>query len=497
MAVTEQQLEAAKVKFISNTGFLEAIVQSDDTTDVAIGNNKTLQSVAKLYKQITATYVALEVSGNKDKSNGYVGLTGYNINLYNSDGTIKSAITTATTLARTWTLPDKSGTFAFTSDITLTALGLNNVNNTSDANKPISTAQATAFAARELLANKAVDFLTVDNTKFPSVQAVKTYVDNATTGLLNDRGNWSASGGNYPNAGGSGTAGAIRKGDFYYINVAGNLGGVVVNVGDSVRAMVDAPGQTAGNWNILESNIGYVPENVTSKDATGGYAGLTLFKLNVMNAAGNIKSFLTTVATAARTYTFPDKDGTVAMVSDITATSTGVNTGDETNATLLQKLGITTSFSNGVLSTVLTALGAGSNAAIAATDTILQALAKLQAQIKAVPYDFMGFTPSKPGVSAKVLYVQTGRAFTIPANFTGSRVKSMTAAAAATVWTISKNGTSVGTFSWAVGATVPTLATTGGTAISFVAGDELLITAGSTQDSTLADIGVHILANIT
>ena len=67
----------------------------------------------------------------------------------------------------------------------------------------------------------------------------------------------------------------------------------------------------------------------TDKDASGGVAGLTLFKLNLRNAANTITSFFTTAATVARTWTLPDKDGTVAMTSDITGTNSGTNTGDQ------------------------------------------------------------------------------------------------------------------------------------------------------------------------
>lgn len=58
-------------------------------------------------------------------------------------------------------------------------------------------------------------------------------------------------------------------------------------------------------------------QNLSLKDATGGYVGLTLFKINFKNALNTFTSFLTNSNTAARTYTFPDKDGTVAMTSDI------------------------------------------------------------------------------------------------------------------------------------------------------------------------------------
>lgn len=58
-------------------------------------------------------------------------------------------------------------------------------------------------------------------------------------------------------------------------------------------------------------------EEKLNKDASGGYAGLTLFKLNLRNAANTITSWFTNANTIARTYTLPDKDGTVAMTSDI------------------------------------------------------------------------------------------------------------------------------------------------------------------------------------
>lgn len=83
-------------------------------------------------------------------------------------------------------------------------------------------------------------------------------------------------------------------------------------------------------------------QNTSAKDASSGYPGLTLFKLNLRNAANTVTSWFTTAATAARTWTMPDKDGTVAMLSDITGTNSGTNTGDETAATIKTKLGIST-----------------------------------------------------------------------------------------------------------------------------------------------------------
>lgn len=123
----------------------------------------------------------------------------------------------------------------------------------------------TRFSLKENISNKAIDFTTVNNTLYPTVLAVKTYADGLVVGLLNDRGSYDASTNLYPSTGGSGTGGAIKKGNLWAISVPGTLGGVAVGVGDWIRALIDSPGQTASNWGIVEGNFGYVPENVANK----------------------------------------------------------------------------------------------------------------------------------------------------------------------------------------------------------------------------------------
>ena len=69
-----------------------------------------------------------------------------------------------------------------------------------------------------------------------------------------------------------------------------------------------------GSGNITVAGAG--DEYQANKDSTNGYAGLTALKLNLKNAANTFTSFFTNSNTAARTYTFQDKTGTVAMTSD-------------------------------------------------------------------------------------------------------------------------------------------------------------------------------------
>jgi hypothetical protein len=72
------------------------------------------------------------------------------------------------------------GTGASTAAAAKTNLALNNVDNTSDVNKPISTLTQTALNAKENTANKSITTtLGTSDVLFPTQNAVKTYVDAA------------------------------------------------------------------------------------------------------------------------------------------------------------------------------------------------------------------------------------------------------------------------------------------------------------------------------
>ena len=77
--------------------------------------------------------------------------------------------------------------------------------------------------------------------------------DTADSMSLNHfRGAYDASGNTYPASGGSGTSGVIHAGDHWYMSVidSGLAGGPWV-VGTILLALIDTPGQTAGNWRIF------------------------------------------------------------------------------------------------------------------------------------------------------------------------------------------------------------------------------------------------------
>ena len=73
--------------------------------------------------------------------------------------------------------------------------------------------------------------------------------------------------------------------------------------------------RTQTNTNF--SNLNTDKQETSGKDATGWYAGLTLFKINFKNVANTFTSFFTNSNTDARTYTFQDRDGTIADNTDL------------------------------------------------------------------------------------------------------------------------------------------------------------------------------------
>lgn len=94
------------------------------------------------------------------------------------------------------------------------------------------------------------------STKIANMAAVQAAIAAGVVGLLKYRGTYNASGNAFPSTGGSGAAGAIKQGDFWIVSTGGTLGGQAVTTDDLVIAKVDTPGSTAGNWDVLDHDIG-------------------------------------------------------------------------------------------------------------------------------------------------------------------------------------------------------------------------------------------------
>lgn len=214
-------------------------------------------------------------------------------------------------------------------------VGLGNVDNTSDLDKPISDATQSAL----------------------DLKADITYVDGLVVGLLDDRGSYDASTNLFPSTGGSGAGGIILKGDLWFVSVEGVLGGIQVNIGDSFRALIDTPGQTASNWSVLEGNLGYVPENISNKQdslAIDG-TGTKYATVDAVNSGLNSKQETLVSGTNIKTINgnslVGSGDLSIQTINTVkTITSSSLSTQDITG--FLTYLNAVTSFSIGLNETV-------------------------------------------------------------------------------------------------------------------------------------------------
>lgn len=148
-------------------------------------------------------------------------------------------------------------------------------------------------------------------------------------------------------------------------------------------------------WNAKQNALGFTPENIANKGATNGYAPLdatTKIPAVYLPATDAISEGITNLYfTAARVRTVVLTGLSLATGGAITATDTilvafGKLQNQITNlSTSAVAEGSNLYFTTArVLATALTGYVVGSNAVLAATDTILAAFGKVQAQITAI-----------------------------------------------------------------------------------------------------------------
>jgi hypothetical protein len=107
------------------------------------------------------------------------------------------------------------------------------------------------------------------------------------------------------------------------------------------------------------------------------------------------------------------------------------------------------------------------------------------------PYDIHATFNGRPDSGITLVRVIVPRTTTFPAGLTGSYAKSEIAATAASSFPLTKNGASIGSVDWGVGATSATF--TFASQQVFAAGDILELTAPAVVDVTLADLGFTLV----
>lgn len=95
-------------------------------------------------------------------------------------------------------------------------------------------------------------------------------------------------------------------------------------VDDRLVVMEENAGLQAEQIDSLQEQVD-LKEDKSDKDTVNGYVGLDSWKIKFRNLANTFTSFFQNAATAARTYTFPDKDITVAGTDDVATALASAN----------------------------------------------------------------------------------------------------------------------------------------------------------------------------
>jgi hypothetical protein len=174
-----------------------------------------------------------------------------------------------------------------------------------------------------------------DNTHVMTSATTQTAITNAITADVSLRGQYDASTNLFPTTGGSGPAGGVAKGDYWFIQVGGSPGGVSVVPGNTITALVLIPGQTSSNWFINRNSgvLSFKGRSGVVVPATGDYtiAQVTNGLTNVASSANVLIGNASNIATPT------------AVTGDISINNTGV--------TALQNVptGVATTLASGVV----------------------------------------------------------------------------------------------------------------------------------------------------
>jgi len=154
---------------------------------------------------------------------------------------------------------------------------------------------------------------------------------------------------------------------------------------------------------------------------------------------------------------------------------------------------------NSTLKTAIDALQlAVSDALVGATLGTFGSLdARLEAiEDRAAHEQLRAFAPGVPANAAVIWQWVATRAMKIPSGTVGSQASAVVAPTASTVLTVKKNGTTIGTITYA-SVTGSFTGTWAGADTTFVAGDLITVHNQATADATLAGITLALVATLT
>lgn len=182
----------------------------------------------------------------------------------------------------------------------------------------------------------------------------KQYADALVAGLLEYRGAFtpavSSGTTGYPTTGGSGSAGAILKGDTFVATADGFVRNVAIQTGDWVVAKNDTPAQVANNWDILNTNISFAPEDSANK-VTSLSAASTDTQYPSAKATFDAVAVSTAVAKAGKQGTIHHAATTVLAITEALHAGVEIHLENTGELTLAASAVTTDNFGFSVLNT--------------------------------------------------------------------------------------------------------------------------------------------------
>lgn len=163
-----------------------------------------------------------------------------------------------------------------------------------------------------------VDYVIVYNSTLDAAAGGFTVVNEVIHGFMNLRATYTTGTGLWPSTGGSGPSSGIRHGDTFIAGSNMTLGAKVVNTGDFITTMVDAPGQTDASWYVIPGPASLALKQTLINSAValvdGASIDLTAIKHTLTTASGRTFTISytgdditveVTLNAASATQTFP------------------------------------------------------------------------------------------------------------------------------------------------------------------------------------------------
>ncbi len=288
----------------ANKGYVDAKIAAD-----APNATSSVPGKVQLTGDLGGTAIAPTVPGlalkapidNPAFTGTVTGITKTMVGLANVDNTtdVNKPLSTAAQTALDLKAPLASPTFTGTvSGITKSMVGLGNVDNTADADKPVSTAARSALDLKEDISNKSNAALGTSTTLFPTQNAVKTYVDaqiasgapdaNATTkGKLQLAGDLTGDASAPAIASGAVTSTKIADATIVNADIA-----LAAAIEDTKLATIASAGKVSNSATTATS--GNTNSAIVARDTNGNFSAGTI----TANLTGNATNVTGTVAVA-------------------------------------------------------------------------------------------------------------------------------------------------------------------------------------------------------